>query len=74
MCKTDIFITLVQQLFDDIIIRNEFSANKHPHTIDGLQLSLTDEFCQFWIDNRRKQLQSISLLVRVGIAGISLAC
>ena len=59
MRKTDIFITLVQRLFDDIIIRNEFSANEHPHTIAGLQLSLTDEFCQFWIDNRRKQLQSI---------------
>ena len=54
MRKTDIFITLVQQLFDDIVIRNEFSANEHPHTIAGLQLSLTDEFCQFWIDNRRK--------------------
>ena len=59
MRKTDIFITLVQPMFDDIIIRNEFSANEHPHTIPGLQLSLTDEFRQFWIDNRRKQLQSI---------------
>ena len=59
MRKTDIFIALVQRLFDDIIIRNEFSANEHPHTIAGLQLSLTDEFHQFWRDNIRKQLQSI---------------
>ena len=52
MRKTNIFIPLIQQLFDDIIIRNEFSANEHPHTMAGLQQSLTDEFCQFWIDNR----------------------
>jgi hypothetical protein len=59
MRKTDMFITLVQKLLDDIIIRNEFSANEHPHTLAGLQSSLTHEFNQFWKDNMRKQLQSI---------------
>jgi hypothetical protein len=34
------FIPLVQQLFDDIIMRNEFSATEHPHTMMGLQSSL----------------------------------
>jgi hypothetical protein len=47
MRKTDMFITLVQKLLDDIIIRNEFSANEHPHTLAGLQSSLTHEFDQF---------------------------
>jgi hypothetical protein len=59
MRKTDMFITLVQKLLDDIIISNEFSANEHPHTLAGLQSSLTHEFNQFWKDNMRKQLQSI---------------
>ena len=59
MRKTDMFITLVQKLLDDIIISNEFSANEHPHTLAGLQSSLTHKFNQFWKDNMRKQLQSI---------------
>jgi hypothetical protein len=59
MRKTDMFITLVQKLLDDIIIRNEFSANEHPHMLAGLQSSLKHEFNQFWKDNMRKQLQSI---------------
>jgi hypothetical protein len=59
MRKTDMFITLVQKLLDDIIISNEFSANEHPHTLVGLQSSLTHIFNQFWKDNMRKQLQSI---------------
>jgi hypothetical protein len=33
MRKTDMFIPLVQKLLDDFIIRNEFSANEHPHTL-----------------------------------------
>ncbi len=41
MRKPDMFIPLVQKLLDDIIIRNEFSATKHPHTLAGLQSSLT---------------------------------
>jgi len=53
MCKTDMFIPLVQKLFDDIIIRNEFSANEHPHTLAGLQSSLTHKFNQFWKDNKQ---------------------
>ncbi len=53
------FIPLVQKLLDDIIIRNEFSANKHPHMLAGLQSSLTYKFNEFWKDNMRKQLQSI---------------
>jgi hypothetical protein len=59
MCKTNVFIPLVQKLFDDILLRNEFSANEHPHTFAGLQSSLTHEFNEFWKDNTRKQLQSI---------------
>jgi hypothetical protein len=59
MCKTDMFIPLVQKLLDDIIIRNEFSANEHPHTLAGLQSSLTHKFNKFWKDNMCKQLQSI---------------
>ncbi len=59
MCKTDMYIPLVEKLFDDIIIRNEYSANEHPHTLAGLQSSLTHEFNEFWKDNTRKQLQSI---------------
>ncbi len=59
MRKTYMFIPLVQRLFDDIIMRNEFSATKHPHTMTGLQSSLTDKFNEFWRDNLRKQLQSI---------------
>ena len=59
MRKTDMFIPLVQRLFDDIIMRNEFSATEHPHTMTGLQSSLTDKFNEFWRDNTRKQLQSI---------------
>ncbi len=57
MHKTDMFIPLVQKLLDDIIIRNEFSANEHPHTLARLQSSPTHEFSQFWKDNMRKQLQ-----------------
>ncbi len=53
------FIPLVQKLLDDIIIRNEFSANEHPHILAGLQSSLTHEFNEFLKDNMRKQLQSI---------------
>ncbi len=59
MCKTDMFIPLVQKLLDDIIIRNAFSANKHPHMLAGLQSSLTHKFNEFWKDNMHKQLQSI---------------
>jgi hypothetical protein len=59
MRKTDMFIPLVQRLFDDIIMRNEFSATKHPHTMTGLQSSLTDKFNEFWSVNLCKQLQSI---------------
>jgi hypothetical protein len=61
MRKTDMFIPLVQKLLDDIIIRNEYPANKHPHTLAGLQSSrsLTHKFNQFWKDNMHKQLQSI---------------
>jgi hypothetical protein len=59
MRKTDMFIPLVQRLFDDIIMRNEFSATEHPHTMTGLQSSLTVKFNEFWRDNTRKQLQSI---------------
>jgi hypothetical protein len=59
MRKTDMFIPLVQRLFDDIIMRNEFSATEHPHTMTGLQSSLTDKFNEFWRDNLRKQLESI---------------
>jgi hypothetical protein len=47
MRKTDMFIQLVQKLLDNIIIRNEFSANKHPHTLAGLQSSLMHKFNQF---------------------------
>ncbi len=53
------FIPLVQKLLDDIIIRNEFSANEHHHMLAGLQSSLTHEFNKFWKDNMCKQLQSI---------------
>jgi hypothetical protein len=59
MRKTDMFIPLVQKVLDHIIIRNEFSANKHPHTLAGLQSSLTHKFKEFWKHNMRKQLQSI---------------
>ncbi len=59
MQKTDMFIPLVQRLFDDIIMRNKFYATKHPHIMTGLQSSLTDKFNEFWRDNMRKQLQSI---------------
>jgi hypothetical protein len=59
MYKTDMFIPLVQKLLDDIIIRHEFSANKHPHTLAGLQSSLTHKFNKFWKDIMCKQLQSI---------------
>ncbi len=59
MRKTDMFIPLVQRLFDDIIMRNEFSATEHPHTMTGLQSSLTDKFNEFWRDNLRKHFQSI---------------
>jgi hypothetical protein len=50
---------LVQKLLDDIIIRNEFSANEHPHMLAGLQSSLTHKFNELWKDNMRKQLQSM---------------
>jgi hypothetical protein len=59
MRKTDMFIPLVQKLLDDIIIRNEFSANEYPHTLAGLQSSLMHKFNEFWKDNMCKQLQSI---------------
>ena len=59
MRKTDMFIPLVQKLLDDIIIRNEFSANEHHHMLASLQSSLTHEFNKFWKDNMCKQLQSI---------------
>jgi hypothetical protein len=36
MHKLDMFIPIVACLFDDIIIRNEFSATEHPHTMAGL--------------------------------------
>jgi hypothetical protein len=52
------FIPLVQKLLDDIIIRNEFSTNKYPHMLAGLQSSLMHKFNKFWKDNMRKQLQS----------------
>jgi hypothetical protein len=58
MCKIDMFIPLVQKLLDDIIMRNEYSANEHPHTLAGLQSRLTHKFNEFWRDNMRKQLQS----------------
>ena len=57
--RMDMFIPLVQRLFDDIIMWNEFSAIDHLHTITGLKSSLTDKFNEFWRDNTRKQLQSI---------------
>ncbi len=59
MRKTDMFIPLVQKLLDDIIMRNEFSANEHPHMLAALQSSLTHKFNEFWRDNMCKQLQSI---------------
>jgi hypothetical protein len=59
MRKTDMFIPLVQKLLDDIIFRNEFSANEHHHMLAGLQSSLMQKFNEFWKDNMRKQLQSI---------------
>ncbi len=59
MRKTDMFIPLVQKLLDDIIIRNEFSANKHPHMLARLQSSLMHKFNEFWKNNMRKQLLSI---------------
>jgi hypothetical protein len=58
MRKTDMFIPMVQKLLDDIIMRNEFSANEHPHMLAGLQSSLTHKFNEFWRDNMHKQLQS----------------
>ena len=57
--KTDMCIPFVQCLFDDIITRNEFSATEHPHTMTGLQRSLTDKFNEFWRYNIHRQLQSI---------------
>jgi hypothetical protein len=59
MHKTDMFIPLVQKLLDDIIMRNEFSANEHPHTLAGLQSSLMHKFNELWRGNMCKQLQSI---------------
>jgi hypothetical protein len=47
MRKTDMFIPLVQKLLNDIIIRNEFSANEHPHMLAGLQSSLMHKFNEF---------------------------
>jgi hypothetical protein len=47
MGKTDMFIPLVQKLLDDIIMRNEFSANKHPHMLAGLQSSLMHKYNEF---------------------------
>jgi hypothetical protein len=59
MHKTDMFIPLVQKLLDDIIMRDEFSANEHPHMLAKLQSSLTHKFNEFWRDNMCKQSQSI---------------
>ncbi len=59
MCRTDTCIPLVQCLFDDVIIWNEFSATKHLYTMAGLQSSLADKFNEFWRDNAHKQLQSM---------------
>ena len=59
MHKSDMFIPIVAHLFDDIIIRNEFSATEHPHTMAGLQSSLTEEFNSNWRGNMRKQLQAM---------------
>ena len=59
MRKTDMFIPLVQGLFDNIIMRNEFSATKHHLTVTGSQSSLTDKFNELWRNDMLKQLQSI---------------
>ncbi len=59
MHRTDTYIPLVQRLFDDVIIQNEFSATKYPYTMAGLQSSLTDKFNEFWRDNMHEQLQSM---------------
>ncbi len=52
-------IPLVQCLFDDNIISNEFATTEYPHTMTGLQSSITNKFYQFWKDNMCKQFQSI---------------
>jgi hypothetical protein len=59
MRKMEMFIPLVQHLFDDTIVRKVFSMSEHPHTMASLQSSLTNKFCEFWRDNTCKQLQSI---------------
>jgi hypothetical protein len=51
MRRTDTYIPLVQCLFDDVIIRNKFSATEHPYMMAGLQTSLTNTFNEFWSDN-----------------------
>jgi hypothetical protein len=44
MRRTDTYIPLLQRLFDDVIIQNEFSTTEHPYMMACLQTILTNTF------------------------------